>query len=90
MERKRFSTSLDFAIGAGHSREHEQNFGLLGLSVRVESDLTWKFTNVRQLVGSYEYDYNQFNPAVQDSSSKAWSMMAVKMSFQWALSRRSQ
>jgi len=83
-EKKSFTVPLDFAIGFGRSREHDETFGPWGLSLRVECDLSWKIRRGQELRASYEYDYNQFNPAVQDSSARAWSMIAVKVFYRWA------
>jgi hypothetical protein len=55
----------------------------LGVSLRAQADLTWTIRHGRELHASYEYDYNQFNPAVETSTSKPWSMTALTIFFRW-------
>lgn len=84
VKRRAVSASLDFAAGTGHSKEHQQAYGPWGLSLRAQADLTWTIRPGRELHASYEYDYNQFNPAVETSTPKPWSMTALTVFFRWA------
>ena len=89
IDRGAFSLSLDLGLGAGRSREHGTNFGPWGVSGHAGSYLTWTIRDQRELSASYEYYYDQSNPAVQlnpmeASSSAAWHMSVATLSFRWA------
>jgi hypothetical protein len=81
---RRSSVSLDFGIGTGRSKEHQAAFGPWGLSLRAQSDFTWTIRPGRELHASYEYEYNQFNPALLLSPAQAWSMLELTVFFRWA------
>lgn len=89
LERKAFSLSLDLGLGASHAREHGAGFGPWGVSGHAGSFLTWTIRDRRELSASYEYYYDQSNPAVEVnpatvSPSGAWHMSVVTVSFRWA------
>jgi hypothetical protein len=83
IETRPLSLSFEIAAGTGHAQEHGQTFGPWGASLRVQSDLAWKIRPGGEVLASFEYDYNQFNPAVQESTSQAWSMTFLTVSFRW-------
>jgi hypothetical protein len=85
IDRKALSLSLDFGFGAGHARGHGDTFGPWGLSAHSESDLTWTVRHGREVHTSYEFYYDQSNPGVETSSSAAWHMSVLTLSFRWAL-----
>lgn len=84
LDRKSLSLSLDFGAGAGHARAHGSNFGPWGLSLEAQSYLTWSLHSGRELRASYEFYYDQSNPAVAESPSGAWHMSVLTVSFRWA------
>jgi hypothetical protein len=85
VDRKAVSLSLDFALGAGHAREHGVNaFGPWGLSLGAQSYLTWTVHGGHEVRASYEFYYDQSNPAVASSSAAAWHMSVLTLSFRWA------
>jgi len=84
LDRKSLSLSLDFGAGAGHARAHGSNFGPWGLSLEAQSYLTWSLHSGRELRASYEFYYDQSNPAVAESQSGAWHMSVLTVSFRWA------
>lgn len=86
VDRKAFSLSLDFGLGAGHAKEHADTFGPWGLSLGAQSYLTWTVGGGREVRASYEFYYDQSNPAVESSSSSsgAWHMSVLTLSFRWA------
>jgi hypothetical protein len=84
VDRKALSLSLDFNLGAGHSKGHGDSFGPWGLSLGAQSYLTWTVHPGRELRASYEFYYDQFNPAVESSPSAAWHMSVLTISFRWA------
>ena len=89
LDAKAFSLSLDLGLGASHAREHGASFGPWGVSAHAGSFLTWTIRDRRELSASYEYYYDQSNPAVEVnpatvSPSGAWHMSVVTVSFRWA------
>jgi hypothetical protein len=84
VDRKAFSLSLDFGSGASHARQHADTFGPWGLSLSAQSYLTWKVRPTRELRASYEFYYDKSNPGVESSSSAAWHMSVLTLSFHWA------
>jgi hypothetical protein len=81
---KKKGVNLDFAIGAGHARDHDDRFGPWGISVRAQSEWAWKYRPGREVHASMEYDYNQFNPALLVAPAKGgWSMCLVSVFFRW-------
>lgn len=84
LDRKSLSLSLDLGAGAGHARAHGSDFGPWGLSLEAQSYLTWSFDSGRELRASYEFYYDQSNPAVAAAPSGAWHMSVVTVSFRWA------
>jgi hypothetical protein len=88
IDRGPFSLSLDLALGADRAEEHGSSFGPWGVSAGVGSYLTWTIGENNELNASYEYYYDQSSPAVQTSSSGAWHMSIVSLSFRWATNGR--
>jgi hypothetical protein len=43
--------------------------------------VSWAFHSRRELHAGLEYYWNQFAPALESSSSKAWSMMMLTVCF---------
>jgi hypothetical protein len=85
LDRKDLSLSLDLGLGADHAKEHgAEAFGAWGLSGHAGAYLTWTVRDGREISASYEYEYDQSNPAVQSSTSGAWHMSIVTLSFRWA------
>lgn len=84
IKRTPFLVSLEFAAGTGHSKEHQDAFGPWGLSLRAQADFAWTVRHGRELHASYEYDYNQFNPATVTSTPGPWSMTALTVYFRWS------
>lgn len=84
VDRKAFSLSLDFGSGASHARQHADTFGPWGLSLSAQSYLTWKVRPTHELRASYEFYYDKSNPGVESSSSAAWHMSVLTISFRWA------
>lgn len=87
LDRKALSLSLDFGAGAGHARNHGDNFGPWGLSLQAQSYLTWTVHAGREVRASYEFYYDQSNPGVAASPaspSGAWHMSVLTFSFRWA------
>jgi len=87
LDRKSLSLSLDCGAGAGHARNHGDNFGPWGLSLQAQSYVTWTIHEGRELRASYEFYYDQSNPGVAASPTSppgAWHMSVVTISFRWA------
>jgi hypothetical protein len=85
LDRNALSLSLDLGLGAGHAKEHgTETFGPWGLSGHTGAYLTWTVRDGADINASYEYEYDQSNPAVQPSTSGAWHMSIVTLSFRWA------
>jgi hypothetical protein len=85
VDRKTLSVTLDFALGAGHAREHGvTTFGPWGLSMGAQSYLNWTVRDGRELRASYEFYYDKSDPAVESSSSAGWHMSVLTLSFRWA------
>jgi hypothetical protein len=83
LDRKAFSLSLDFGLGASREREHGSTFGPWGIAGHSETDLTWRTGHGRELRASYEYYYDQSTPAVESPGDGPWHMMILKVSFRW-------
>ncbi len=85
LDRNALSLSLDLGLGAGHAKEHGMDtFGPWGLSGHTGAYLTWTVRDGADINASYEYEYDRLNPAVQPSTSGAWHMSIVTLSFRWA------
>ena len=83
LDRRVFSLSLDFGLGASREREHGSTFGPWGIAGHSETDLTWRMGHGRELRASYEYYYDQSTPAVESPGDGPWHMMILKVSFRW-------
>jgi len=84
VDRKALSLSLDFGLGAGHARGHGDSFGPWGVSGHAEAFVTWTVRPGREVRASYEYYYDQSNPAVESSVPTPWHMSVLTLSFRWA------
>ena len=83
LDRKAFSLSLDFGLGASRERQHGNVFGPWGISNHAETDLTWRAGQGRELRASCEYYYDQSTPALELPQSGPWHMLILKVSFHW-------
>jgi hypothetical protein len=84
VDRKSVSLSLDFAAGAGHAKNHGADYGPWGLSVQAQSYVTWTLDSGNEVRASYEFYYDQSNPAIAtESVAGAWHMSVVTFSFHW-------
>jgi hypothetical protein len=77
------SLSLELGAGAGHAKQHGESYGAWGPSGHADADLTWTIRSGRELHAVFEYSYDKSNPAVQSSSSAAWQMAVLTLSFRW-------
>ena len=84
LDRNALSLSLDFSLGAGHSREHGSTFGPWGVSGHAETDLTWQVRSSGELHASFEYDYDQSTPALESPQAGPWHMTVLTVAFRWA------
>jgi hypothetical protein len=82
LDRKAFSLSLDFGLGASRERHHGTAFGPWGISTHAETDLTWRAGHGRELRASCEYYYDQSTPALELQEGP-WHMLELKVSFHW-------
>lgn len=87
LDRNDVSLSLDLGLGAGHAKQHGEAFGPWGPSGHAESYLKWTIRSGRELRASLEYSYDKSNPAVKSSSSAAWQMAVLTVSFRWGVVR---
>jgi hypothetical protein len=87
LQRSALGVAADTGIGLGRSKEHHDVYGPLGLSLRGQVDLKWRFSHDRELWLTGEYYYNQFNPALQLSPAAGWSMTCLSVSFHWRYPR---
>ena len=83
IDRGSFSLSHDLALGADRAEEHGTGFGPWGVSGGAGSYLTWTISENRELSASNEYYYDPSSPAVETTSSGAWHMSIVNLSFRW-------
>ena len=83
LDRKAFSLSLDFGLGAIRERQHGDVFGPWGISNHAETDLTWRAGHGRELRASCEYYYDQSTPALELPQAGPWHMLILKVSFHW-------
>lgn len=84
VDRGNVSLSLDFGAGAGHAKNHGADYGPWGLSVQAQSYLTWTLDSGNEVRASYEFYYDQSNPAIATKpAGGAWHMSVVTFSFHW-------
>jgi hypothetical protein len=50
----------------------------------AQSYVTWTVHEGREVRASYEFYYDQSNPAVESSSPAAWHMSVLTLSLRWA------
>jgi len=85
VDRKALCLSLDFGLGAGHARQHGgDTFGPWGMSAHTGSFLTWTVRPGREVRASYEYYYDQSNPALESAPAGPWHMSVITLAFRWS------